>query len=116
MAKTEDEIFLEWLKDADLIDVVDPEEYFGLKDTLHFQWYLLDYRLKELGYTASEYFKMLGEQIANGLLKGLDDAVISHRPPVEIKKDIKHEKNPMRLKQLNKELNESYKVYKKKKR
>jgi hypothetical protein len=34
------------------------------------------------------------------------------RPPVEIKKDIKHEKNPMRLKQLNKELNESYKVYK----
>ena len=36
------------------------------------------------------------------------------RSPAEIKKDIKHEKNPMRLKQLNKELNESYKVYKKK--
>lgn len=34
------------------------------------------------------------------------------RPPVEIKKDIKHEKNPMRLQQLNKELNESYKAYK----
>lgn len=33
------------------------------------------------------------------------------RPPVEIKKDIKHEKNPMRLQQLNKELNESYKSY-----
>lgn len=33
------------------------------------------------------------------------------RPPVEIKKDIKHEKNPMRLQQLNKELNESYKAY-----
>lgn len=31
------------------------------------------------------------------------------RPPVEIKKDIKHEKNPMRLKQLNKELNDAYK-------
>ena len=31
------------------------------------------------------------------------------RSPAEIKKDIKHEKNPMRLKQLNKELNESYK-------
>lgn len=37
------------------------------------------------------------------------------RSPEEIKKDIKHEKNPMRLKQLNKELNESYKEYKKRK-
>ena len=36
------------------------------------------------------------------------------RPPAEIKKDIKHEKNPMRLRQLNKELNESYKAYKRK--
>ena len=36
------------------------------------------------------------------------------RPPEEIKKDIKYEKNPMRLKQLNRELNESYKVYKRK--
>ena len=115
MHKTEDEIFMEWLKDAGLIDVVDPEEYDGLKDTLYFQWYLTSYRLKELGYTASEYFKMLGEQIANGILKGLGDVNL-HRPPVEIKKDIKHEKNPMRLKQLHKELNESYKVYKKKKR
>lgn len=34
------------------------------------------------------------------------------RPPVEIKKDIKHEKNHRRLQQLNKELNESYKAYK----
>lgn len=115
MAKTEDEIFLEWLKDADLIDVVDPEEYSGLKDTLSFQQYLLAYRVQELGYGLSEYFKIIGEQIATGILKGLD-SVIVHRPPVEIKKDIKHEKNPMRLKQLNKELNESYKIYKKKKR
>jgi hypothetical protein len=36
------------------------------------------------------------------------------RTPAEIKKDIKHEKNPMRLKQLNKGLNESYKAYKRK--
>lgn len=36
------------------------------------------------------------------------------RPPEEIKKQIKYEKNPMRLKQLNRELNESYKVYRKK--
>lgn len=38
------------------------------------------------------------------------------RPPEEIKKEIKHEKNPMRLKQLNRELNESYKVYRKKRK
>ena len=31
------------------------------------------------------------------------------RTPVEIKKDIRREKNPMRLKQLNKELNDAYK-------
>jgi len=37
------------------------------------------------------------------------------KSPEEIKKDIKHEKNPMRLKQLNKELNESYKFYKRRK-
>lgn len=36
------------------------------------------------------------------------------RSPEEIKRNIKHEKNPMRLKQLNKELNESYKAYKRK--
>ena len=35
----------------------------------------------------------------------------SCRPPKTIKKDIKHEKNPMRLKQLNQELNKSYKIY-----
>lgn len=33
------------------------------------------------------------------------------RTPVEIKKDIKHKKNPMRLKQLNRELNDSYKAF-----
>lgn len=36
------------------------------------------------------------------------------RPPVEIKKELKHEKNPMRRKQLNRELTESYKHYKRK--
>lgn len=33
------------------------------------------------------------------------------RPPSEIKKEIKHTKNPMRLSQLYKELNSSYKTY-----
>lgn len=37
------------------------------------------------------------------------------RTIVDIKKDIKHEKNPMRLKQLNKELNKLYKENKRKK-
>ena len=33
------------------------------------------------------------------------------RPPSEIKKEIKHTKNPMQLSKLYKELNESYKAY-----
>ena len=40
------------------------------------------------------------------------DRISKYRPPEEIRRDIKHEKNPMRLKQLNQELNESYKYYK----
>lgn len=47
-------------------------------------------------------------------IKGTVDEILDlPRSPEEIKRDIKHEKNPMRLKQLNKELNESYKAYKK---
>ena len=38
------------------------------------------------------------------------------RPPEEIKRDIKHERNPMRLKQLQKELNSSYVYWRKKKK
>ena len=38
------------------------------------------------------------------------------RPPSEIKKEIKHTKNPMRLSQLYKELNASYKKYGRKKK
>lgn len=37
------------------------------------------------------------------------------RPPEEIKRDIKHERNPMRLKQLQKELNSSYVYWRKRK-
>lgn len=33
------------------------------------------------------------------------------RPPSRIKKELKHEKNPMMVKQLNRELNESYRWY-----
>ena len=67
--------------------------------------------LKSLGETMQEVVKvvaMAAEKIECELVE-LEDLP---RTPEEIKKDIKHEKNPMRLKQLNKELNESYKVYK----
>lgn len=37
------------------------------------------------------------------------------RSPEEIKRDIKHERNPMRLKQLQKELNSSYVYWRKRK-
>lgn len=50
-------------------------------------------------------------EIFGDIAVGLSDLP---RPPAEIKKDIKHEKNPMRLIQLNKELNKSYKAYKRK--
>ena len=38
------------------------------------------------------------------------------RTIADVKKDIKHEKNPIRLKQLNKELNKLYREKKRKKR
>lgn len=38
------------------------------------------------------------------------------RTIADVKKDIKHEKNPMRLKQLNKELNKLYRENKRKKK
>lgn len=41
--------------------------------------------------------------------------VNAERTPEEIKRDIKHERNPMRLKQLQKELNSSYLYWRKRK-
>lgn len=41
--------------------------------------------------------------------------VPKERTIADVKKDIKHEKNPMRVKQLNKELNKLYKEKKRKK-
>lgn len=62
---------------------------------------------------AREAVSAVAEQIGDAFAE-LPDLPDLPRPPAEIKKDIKYEKNPMRLKQLNKELNESYKVYKRK--
>lgn len=64
----------------------------------------------ELMQEVGEAIAVVAEQIGDAFAE-LPDLP---RTPPEIKKDIKHEKNPMRLKQLNKELNESYKVYKRK--
>jgi len=64
-----------------------------------------------------EYEKALRERAAK-----LSEAILEpssavfqplkYRTPETIKRDIKHEKNPMRLRQLNQELNMSYKFYK----
>jgi hypothetical protein len=50
--------------------------------------------------------------ILEDIMNTVDEITDLPRSPEEIKKDIKHEKNPMGLKQLNKKLNESYKFYK----
>ena len=64
-----------------------------------------------------EYEKMLRERAAKLSEALLEPASVvfqplKYRTPETIKRDIKHEKNPMRLKQLNQELNASYKFYK----
>jgi hypothetical protein len=75
---------------------------------------------REVAVRWGEVMKAVVESVAevaeqiDDVFAELPDLPDLPRPPVEIKKDIKHEKNPMRLKQLNKELNESYKVYKRK--
>lgn len=55
----------------------------------------LDRRMSECALRLSELFDTVGIMIEN-------------RPPEVIKKELKYEKNPMRIKQLNKELNEAY--------
>lgn len=40
------------------------------------------------------------------------EEALGSRPPETIKRELKHEKNPMRQKQLQKELNEAYKAHK----
>ena len=81
----------------------------------------LDAQLKEASCLIGKYISMSDKELYSKL-KNLYDpmtrfisvdlpAKASCRPPETIKKDIKHEKNPMRLKQLNQELNKSYKIY-----
>ena len=81
----------------------------------------LDAKLKEFSHLICNYVNMTDKEIYSKFKKLYDPltrfisvdlpAKASCRPPETIKKDIKHEKNPMRLKQLNQELNKSYKIY-----
>jgi hypothetical protein len=114
----EEELFLEWLKSNNLDDA-DESEYDYWRNSAQFQSYLLVYYFNELGISLAESVRTFVNQIATAgrkFLESLNDIGELPRPPVEIKKEIKHEKNPMRLKQLNRELNESYKVYGKKRK
>ena len=80
-----------------------------------------DAKRKEFSHLICNYMNMTDKEIYSKFKKLYDSltrfisvdlpAKASCRPPETIKKDIKHEKNPMRLKQLNQELNKSYKIY-----
>jgi hypothetical protein len=114
----EEELFLEWLKINNLDDIDESERSYW-RESAQFQEYLLVYYFNELGISLAESVRTFVNQIATAgrkFLESLNDIEELPRPPVEIKKEIKHEKNPMRLKQLNRELNESYKVYGKKRK
>ena len=81
----------------------------------------LDAKLNEFYHLIINYKNMTDKELYSKLKKLYEPmkrlisvdlpAKASCRPPETIKKDIKHEKNPMRLKQLNQELNKSYKIY-----
>ena len=81
----------------------------------------LDAKLKEFLHLVCNFKNMTDKEMYSELKKLYDPqtrfisvdlpAKASCRPPETIKKYIKHEKNPMRLKQLNQELNKSYKIY-----
>lgn len=72
---------------------------------------------KQLQKKADEAMRTFSETTAlaieniRSIGSAVEETLNLPRPPVEIKRDIKHEKTPMRLQQLNKELNKSYKVH-----
>lgn len=98
----EEELFLEWLK-INKMDDIDPSEYDYWRSSAQFQGYLLGYAFNEIGISLVESIQPIIDQIAKAgreLLDSFNDIENEKlsRPPAEIKKDIKHEKNPMRLK------------------
>ena len=70
--------------------------------------------LERLGEQIKKAAQELKERVVPHITAALREAVeifeaIETRPPETIKRELKHEKNPMRQKQLQKELNEAYK-------
>ena len=114
----EEELFLEWLKNNNL-DGIDESERSYWRKSAQFQAYLLGIYINKIGISLAEPMQIIVDQIANmrsQLLDSINNIEELPRSPEEIKKQIKYEKNPMRLKQLNRELNDSYKVYGKKRK
>ena len=118
---TDDELFKEYLIGNGYPEDVDIEKYADLKDSTSFALYILAVTKSELIESIGISYKQLADSLSafmNSVGAKLSpifdkEKKTLYRPPVEIKRDIKHEKNPMRLKQLNQELNESYKAYRK---
>lgn len=118
---TDDELFKEYLIENGYPEDVDIEKYAYLKDSTSFALYRLAAANSELIESIGISYKKMADLLSAAInsvgfkLSQIFDKeeLTLYRPPVEIKRDIKHEKNPMRLKQLNQELNESYKAYRK---
>jgi hypothetical protein len=108
---TDEEVFREFLNVTKLDDIdLTEHDYDYLRESAQFQEFLLCYRLHELGVAITASVRELCRQISNARRQVITISVKGiPRTPVEIKKDIKREKNPLRLKQLNKELNDAYK-------
>ena len=69
--------------------------------------------LERFGEELKKAAQELKERVVPHITAALREAVeafeaIETRPPETIKRELKHEKNPMRQKQLQKELNEAY--------
>lgn len=111
---TNEEVFREWLYVAklDSIDIAE-HDYAYWRESARFQSFLLGYRLRESVIAMTASMEEISRRLYSVMQQMQQAANISSngipRTPVDIKKDIKREKNPMRLKQLNKELNDAYK-------
>lgn len=93
---------------------MDDEEFNRLKILAEKNNYSLE-DLQDAAKKIIDALSELMEPIAKSMSIIFEDIESSteERTPEEIKRDIKHEKNPMRLKQLQKELNSSYLYWKK---
>lgn len=76
------------------------------------------YEIQEILDEIIENLKPIIENVSKSMEIIFHDLDLENmeRTPEEIKKEIKQEKNPMRLKQLNKELNSSYIYWRKMKK